>query len=322
MKKLRISHLLVVLAFVMGFSSCKKDKSVTQPTAKFTFTLDTLAKTVSFTNASLNATGYSWIFGDGLTSTTASPQHTYAQGGSYIVKLTAVGEAGSTPSVLTDTINVPSPKNFIKGGSFETTDAQYWTILHEGQKDSTGALTNVKYQFGYTTYKPTLGTGGSLFIFPNNTDAPKNHEEGTLFTQSLGNLAAGTYQISTLLKFGGEDSAKNATGYATNYWIQIYISPNVPTDGNDANVTGQITGWYFGAWTGWQYVVPAIDGFMPSTLLVSNLADADGKFTLAASGTYYLVFKVGKGGGSTFGSGIALDNLTLNKLDAQGHPIF
>jgi PKD repeat protein len=320
MKSLKVYQLFLFLAVILGFSSCKKDTPIPQPSAAFTFVVDAPSKTVTFTNSSVNATSYSWAFGDGLTSTDFAPSHKYALGGKYAVKLSAVGEVGSTTSEKVDTVTVPLPVNYVKGGTFETSDSKYWTILHEAQKDANGNLANVKYQFGYTTYKPTNGTGGSLYVFPTNTDIANPKEEGTLFTQNLGSLDAATYQISSLIKFGGENQTAT-TGFATNYWIQIYLSPVAPVDGDDSNVTGQVTGWYYGAWTGWQYVIPPLDGLMPNTYLPNNLADKDGKFTLDA-GTYYLVIKIGKGGGSTFGDGIAFDQLTLNKLDASGNPMF
>jgi hypothetical protein len=41
--------------------------------------------------------GYSWDFGDGSTSGTGvTPQHTYAEAGTYAVKLTVTGSAGKT----------------------------------------------------------------------------------------------------------------------------------------------------------------------------------------------------------------------------------
>jgi PKD repeat protein len=49
--------------------------------------------TVTFTNLSSGATAYEWAFGDGATSTTTHPVHTYTQIGSFTVVLTAT--AGS-----------------------------------------------------------------------------------------------------------------------------------------------------------------------------------------------------------------------------------
>lgn len=51
--------------------------------------------TVIFTNKSLNATEYNWNFGDGSTSSEASPMHTYNSPGDYSVSLVA-----SNPSFI------------------------------------------------------------------------------------------------------------------------------------------------------------------------------------------------------------------------------
>lgn len=48
---------------------------------------------VAFTNAATNATGYSWNFGDGNTSTDADPVHTYAFAGQYTVELVVTNGA-------------------------------------------------------------------------------------------------------------------------------------------------------------------------------------------------------------------------------------
>ncbi len=47
--------------------------------------------TVHFTDASTNATSYTWDFGDGTTSTVRSPSHTYQAAGTYLVKLSVPG---------------------------------------------------------------------------------------------------------------------------------------------------------------------------------------------------------------------------------------
>ena len=62
--------------------------------------------TIEFVDNSLNSpTSWDWDFGDGISSTTKNPTHTYMALGSYVVKLTATnGEGTSEPFEMT--INV------------------------------------------------------------------------------------------------------------------------------------------------------------------------------------------------------------------------
>ncbi len=302
--------LLLGATICVGFSSCKKDDdAVVQPVANFTAVVDGPTKTATFTNTSTNAEVYSWDFGDGSTiSSEASPVHVYTTGGDFIVSLTAAGVAGSTASVKTETVSIPVPKNYVTGGEFETADAASWTVMTTGQKDGDGNVTNVKYAFGHTAYKPTLGTGGSLYIYPNN-DAPANpKEEGSIFYQSLGAMEAGEYQISFVLKHGGD--SPDVDDDMQNEWVEFVINTVQPTE-NDGYNFDRVTGWVFSGWTG--VTVPANDGLMPYFIIDTNKADADGKFSIAETGTYYLAIKIGKGAG-TFGEGIAFDKLVINKL--------
>ena len=73
-----------------------------EPTANFTYNI--AGSQVSFTNASGNATSYTWDFGDNSGSAQANPVHTYAQGGEFQVTLTAMNDCGI--AVYTETVNV------------------------------------------------------------------------------------------------------------------------------------------------------------------------------------------------------------------------
>jgi PKD repeat protein len=67
------------------------------PTADASFTQTNGSYTVQFLNNSTNATSYTWNFGDGNTSTSANPSHTYATGGDFTVVLTATnGDCSNT----------------------------------------------------------------------------------------------------------------------------------------------------------------------------------------------------------------------------------
>ncbi len=64
---------------------------------------------VNFTDQSSGATSYSWNFGDGATSTAASPSHTYTAAGTYTVTQTVTNACGNDQMVRTDYITVTEP---------------------------------------------------------------------------------------------------------------------------------------------------------------------------------------------------------------------
>ena len=63
----------------------------------FTYTVS--GQSVTFTNISQNANNYLWNFGDGNTSTQASPVHTYFLGGGYNVILIASNSCGDADTI-------------------------------------------------------------------------------------------------------------------------------------------------------------------------------------------------------------------------------
>ena len=79
--------------------------------AQFSFTGGgcTAPCAITLTNQSQNATSYQWDFGDGQTSTEQNPQHTYTQGKTFIIKLTATGPGGSSMLSKDVSIQLPPP---------------------------------------------------------------------------------------------------------------------------------------------------------------------------------------------------------------------
>jgi PKD repeat protein len=128
-----------------------------QPVANFNFEADDL--TVTFTNTSANASTYAWTFGDGATSTQASPVHTYAAAGEYDVTLVASG-AGS-PSTVTKSVlvGVALPTPTTMGHTF--VNAAGANLLSKIQGASTIEL---------GVDDPTDATGAKVGKF-NRTDA-------------------------------------------------------------------------------------------------------------------------------------------------------
>ena len=78
-----------------------------QPSASFsaTPTAGTAPLVVNFTNTSQNANTYSWIFGDGGTSSLLNPTHTYTAAGTYIAIL-AVSNSNGCWDTIKMTIEV------------------------------------------------------------------------------------------------------------------------------------------------------------------------------------------------------------------------
>lgn len=71
------------------------------PSANFTYAV-TNGNQFNFTNTSINATAYSWDFGDGSTSAIENPSHTFASPGMYTIQLIAnhCGMADTTEQIV------------------------------------------------------------------------------------------------------------------------------------------------------------------------------------------------------------------------------
>jgi PKD repeat protein len=78
------------------------------PTADYAYV--TAANLVTFDNLSVDASSYSWSFGDGGSSSLKEPSHVYAEVGDYLVCLTAVNVYGDDQSCktiqITEVLNV------------------------------------------------------------------------------------------------------------------------------------------------------------------------------------------------------------------------
>jgi len=140
--------------------------------------------TVSFTNLSTGATNYSWVFGDGKTSTATNTVNTYSNAGSYTVRLTAIGPTGTNSITNVNYIvvtNAAPVANFVGGPTNgQSPLAVSFTNL------STGA-TNYSWDFGdghvstatnaantysnagsYTVSLQAVGLGGTNTLVRNN----------------------------------------------------------------------------------------------------------------------------------------------------------
>ncbi len=90
-------------------TSCKSlNITCPQPKAGYGYNPNTVY-TYSFTDSSVNATQWFWNFGDGTTSTSQNPQHTFPGNGTYLVCVTASNGCLSATKCKTITVLCPVP---------------------------------------------------------------------------------------------------------------------------------------------------------------------------------------------------------------------
>jgi len=132
---------VLLAAFV---TSCEEEPPDPEadPIAGFSFMADELS--VAFTNSSTDAASYRWDFGDGNTTTSESPSHTYEIGGTYEVELTAFNGNKSDVETVSVTVDL-NPENqrktegYVIVGQTENQSwfAQYFEELPTGTIDIT-----------------------------------------------------------------------------------------------------------------------------------------------------------------------------------------
>ncbi len=109
------TFLLIFLGALAMSSSCNKnDNTVSdKPVAKFSISGYEVPTpcTITFINTSSNTTSYLWNFGDGSISTQFNPTHSYASGGSYLLKLKVSGPGGADSVCKIVAIEAPPPSN-------------------------------------------------------------------------------------------------------------------------------------------------------------------------------------------------------------------
>jgi PKD repeat protein len=204
---------------------------------------------VLFTNASTNAGGFVWHFGDGTTSTVNSPTHSYATAGSYTVTLvgtsTTFGCIDSTTQVVkADALPVPLftktvatgclPLNVVFSNT-STNAAFYIWNFGDGNTSSLLAPSHIYTQAG--TYTITLiaqSSGGctdsiksQITVYPLPEAAFKQSSDTSCTVPILVNFSnASTGATSYAWNFGNGQVASNVNGnaaYGANgtYTIQL-----------------------------------------------------------------------------------------------------
>lgn len=127
------------------------------PTALFTIANDSSClenNSFRFTNRTPAASNYSWNFGDGATSDTRNPSHSYTAAGTYTVELTATNESGCNSEITSTVYVLPAPIISAIAGVTES---------KRGRIDSFSVVstTGSTYQWAITGGNITEGQGSS-----------------------------------------------------------------------------------------------------------------------------------------------------------------
>lgn len=168
MKNIKILLLLAFAAIIA--TSCTEDDP--EIIAGFTFTPEEgiqVGDSVIFTNTSVDATAYSWNFGDSGTSDEANPFHIYTEPGIYDVTLTAISNGIS--EVATQQVSVAANFAFvINYGSYtggkSTISAfnVYSADMQNGYYKTVNGVdkvSNIQYAYHYQ---------GNIYFMDNNVD--------------------------------------------------------------------------------------------------------------------------------------------------------
>ena len=112
---MKLFSVLLAAATIFFIQGCEKKNNTVNnnPDANFSVSGYEIAapSPITFINTSVNATSYFWNFGDGTTSTSSNPVHTYNVGGTYLLKLRVTGPTGTDSICKLLSISTPPPAN-------------------------------------------------------------------------------------------------------------------------------------------------------------------------------------------------------------------
>lgn len=236
------------------------DSTVTSDFSANPFSSCSAPFTVSFTNSSQNGGSFTWDFGDGSTSTSTNPSHTYNTYGNYTVKLIADGNPCGIDSLIRTAYIVidstlPCQVNLPNSGSGSIQTACAGTVYDNG-----GATGNYADN---TTSQITISPIGASSVTldfvsfdietSSNGNPPCDYDYVEIFdgpntsSPSLGAFCNATGSPGTLTSTGGSitifhyaDPNVNEAGFEAQWTCTL---PNVPPSPDfNANVTNTCTG--------------------------------------------------------------------------------
>jgi PKD repeat protein len=186
-----------------------QEQLTVSPSAEFSCSVQEGPKplAVQFTDLTLyQPTTWQWDFGDGNTSSSQNPEHTYEQAGVYTVSLSAGNDHGSDTITKTNYITVTSGPAFLSGWTYRK------LVTIAGSPD--GVLTD--YQMRFTIHRS------------EGTDSGENVYLGTNVKEDYSDLRFTTITNEMLPYWIESSSASSAV-----VWVKV---PSIPVTGTQMYV--------------------------------------------------------------------------------------
>ncbi|MDT4928025.1 MAG: hypothetical protein QOF92_892 [Pseudonocardiales bacterium] len=177
------------------------------PTAAFTATPSGLSVGFDGTgsvDSDGTIAGYAWTFGDGGTSTAASPTHVYPDAGTYPVQLTVTDNRGGSDSV-THNVTTTLPANVKPTAAFTATPSGLSVGFDgTGSVDSDGTIASYAWDFG--------DGATSAAVSPTHLYTEGTYTVTLTVTDNRGGTDTATKIIPVTDAIAKDDFARTATG--------------------------------------------------------------------------------------------------------------
>jgi PKD repeat protein len=211
--------LLIITALFLG-AGCSKDEEGAPFEALFSYSVSGFTSNFSNFTDFRNYTGpyaeYSWDFGDGETSTLASPSHIYDATGEYQVTLTAT-KSGQT-STFSDKVTIKGPEIKIEG---DFTDWDHIDFIYTSD-DADAVLKRVK----------VFESGGKINFYLEGS-ADMDFSEVQIYFNTDDNAGTG-YLVSDFPM--GSGAEYNFYGEGLNVYTEVNEHQGAPEDDDWENI--------------------------------------------------------------------------------------
>jgi len=212
-------YLLIIIALFVS-AGCDKDENGGPFKALFYYTVSGFTTNFSnftdFRNYAAPYAEYSWDFGDGQTSTEASPTHIYDEIGEYDVTLTATKSGQST--TFSDKVTIRGPEIKIEG---DFTDWDHIDFNYTSD-DPDAVLKSVK----------VFESGGNINFYVEGS-GDMNFTEAQVFFNTDDDPATG-YQVGDFPMGSGAEF--NFYGDGLNIYTEVNEHQGAPEDDDWENV--------------------------------------------------------------------------------------